>query len=744
MSDFHDKLKVFAVGTCLLLSSGAIAFMGIAPLTQSEKPTLVQAGPSYSLTMNDGVSVNGEHYGVVKSARGTDFGFDFVDYTPGSGTLGNLASGGHIRNWDPFKPIQSISFVLSSGSLDVYHGWKNTEIEYASSKMATVSSGETTVDLSARNALYFKVVATEETHIDSVVIHYLCNEVVNSVSSLRFRVARPNVGGGEDVYLPNYLWVNTNIENVGTWSNYCFTRDEDGSWYYDFHDIDVRDSGYTYTIVLSDSSSAIRWDYKSNYDGWGFAIANGQSELNVADVTFTAQPIPPTHYISFDSNGGSGSMGATSTSTGSYTLPDCTFTAPSGKAFLKWEVGGNKYNVGQTIPVNEDIVLTPIWKYADIVTSPVTGLRDDFIMGMDASSVPSLEASGVTYYNDDCDEDDVFHILSNHGVNYIRVRVWNDPYDGSGNGYGGGNCDLDNAVAIGKRATRYGMKLLVDFHYSDFWADPEKQKAPKAWSTYTLEEKKTAVYDFTKSSLNTLKAQDIDVGMVQVGNETNNFHMAGETTEANTIALMKEGSKAVREVYPSAYVAVHFTNPEKGRYPGVAKTLNDYGLDYDVFGTSFYPYWHGTLSNLQSTLSTVASTYSKQVMVMETSYAYTEDDLDGQGNTSPKSGDVLPHTISIQGQYDQVRDVISTMKNTTNGLGVCYWEGTWLSINKGTWYDNEPYWREFGSGWANMYAYEYDSGAPKDNAQGCVVENQAFFDASGKILPSIDVFACGA
>ena len=107
----------------------------------------------------------------------------------------------------------------------------------------------------------------------------------------------------------------------------------------------------------------------------------------------------------------------------------------------------------------------------------VENLPEDFILGMDASCVPALEAGGVRYYDHTGNPKNVYEILSDNGINYIRVRVWNDPYDAAGNGYGGGNCDIENAVIIGKSATEYGMKLLVNFHYSDFWADPGKQMA---------------------------------------------------------------------------------------------------------------------------------------------------------------------------------------------------------------------------------------------------------------------------
>ena len=155
---------------------------------------------------------------------------------------------------------------------------------------------------------------------------------------------------------------------------------------------------------------------------------------------------------------------------------------------------------------------------SDLFVEKVENLRDDFIMGMDASCVPALEASGVKYYNFEGREQDVFQTLAEAGVNYIRVRVWNHPFDANGNGYGGGNCDIQNALQIGKRATKYGMKLLVDFHYSDFWADPGKQMVPLSWKDLKIEEKTEALYQYTKESLQLLKDNGVDVGMVQVGN----------------------------------------------------------------------------------------------------------------------------------------------------------------------------------------------------------------------------------
>ena len=374
-----------------------------------------------------------------------------------------------------------------------------------------------------------------------------------------------------------------------------------------------------------------------------------------------------------------------------------------------------------------------------LYVAPVEGLPEDFIFGMDASQVPALEASGVRYYDAQGAEQDVFRILAAHGVNYVRVRVWNDPFDAEGHGYGGGNCTLETAREIGLRAPKYGMKLLVDFHYSDFWADPGKQQAPKAWKDMGLEEKAQALGDFTQTGLQTLKDAGVDVGMVQVGNETNGA-LCGEKDWPSIVKLMAAGARAVREVFPEALVAVHFANPENGAYPAYAKALADNGLDYDVFGSSYYPYWHGSLDNLTQVLKQVRETYGKEVMVMETSYAWTAEDSDFSGNTITADSNVdKPYPYSLQGQVTSLRNVTQAVADA-GGIGVCYWEGTWISVGGASRAENEALWERYGSGWASSYAAEYD---PEDAGKwygGCAVDNQAFFDAKGRVLESLMAF----
>ena len=330
---------------------------------------------------------------------------------------------------------------------------------------------------------------------------------------------------------------------------------------------------------------------------------------------------------------------------------------------------------------------------SSLYVKKVENLPEDFIFGMDASCVPALEKSGVKYYDFDGNEADVYKVLADNGVTHIRVRIWNDPFDAEGNGYGGGNCDIANAVEIGKRATQYGMKLLVNFHYSDFWADPGKQMVPKAWQGMEIEEKTEAVYQYTKDCLEQLKAAGVDVGMVQVGNETNQY-LCGEKIWFNIQYLMQAGAKATREVYPEALVALHFANPEKGAYATYAKKLDYYQVDYDVFASSYYPYWHGSLENLSNVLTEVADTYGKKVMVMETSYAYTGADTDFNGNTIGDGGAIVKdYPFTVQGQANNLRAITDTIVNgTPAGIGVVYWEGTWITVGTESWEQNHALW----------------------------------------------------
>ena len=378
-----------------------------------------------------------------------------------------------------------------------------------------------------------------------------------------------------------------------------------------------------------------------------------------------------------------------------------------------------------------------------VYVEPVDGISDDFYRGMDASAVLALENSGVKYYNFEGEEQDVFMTLAQAGVNYIRLRVWNDPYDENGNGYGGGNNDVATAIALGQRATEYGMKVCIDFHYSDFWADPKKQFAPKAWEGMDIEEKSDALYNFTLESLTQILDAGVDVGMVQIGNEINNG-MSGETDVANVRKLLTAGSKAVREVAANSgkeiLVAVHYTNIDDMKKLDTLLTgLQVKEIDYDIVGLSFYPYWHGTMEDLKNAIAHIRSTYNKKVYVAETAYCYTSEDSDGAANSIEGSDDLAEgYSASVQGQTNEVRDVFAAACEA-GAEGVFYWEGTWIPVGPAT-TDNSALWEKYGSGWASSYAGSYD---PKDAGQyygGSSWDNQAMFDFTGHPLASLNVF----
>lgn len=372
---------------------------------------------------------------------------------------------------------------------------------------------------------------------------------------------------------------------------------------------------------------------------------------------------------------------------------------------------------------------------ASVFVEAVEGISDDFYRGVDISTILVEEKYGAKYYTEDGKEEDVFKILADAGVNSVRVRVWNDPYDKDGNGYGGGNCDAENAAAIAKRAAQYGMSMLVDFHYSDFWADPKKQMVPKAWEGMSVAEKSDAAYSFTYETLEKIIKAGGVISGVQVGNETNNG-MSGETLWSSVTDIMKGGSRAVREISEKykqdIKVVVHFTNPESsGKIMDIARKLKNYELDYDVFGFSYYPYWHGTLENLKLVMEKIQNDYGKETMVVETAYMFTDGDGDGNANSVSTKDLCLDYAATPQSQANAIRDICAAV-NEVGGLGVYYWEPAWIPVDSSSW--------ELGTGWAASYATEYD---PKDAGVyygGCAWDNQAMFDFDGKALPSLNVW----
>ena len=373
-----------------------------------------------------------------------------------------------------------------------------------------------------------------------------------------------------------------------------------------------------------------------------------------------------------------------------------------------------------------------------VYVEPVDGISDDFYRGMDVSAVLALENSGVKYYNFDGEEQDVFMTLAQAGVNYIRLRVWNDPYDENGNGYGGGNNDVATAITLGQRATQYGMKVCIDFHYSDFWADPKRQHAPKAWEGMSADEKADALYDFTKESLTQILDAGVDVGMVQVGNEINNG-MSGETDVPAVMELLSAGSRAVREIADSygkdIRIVLHYTNIEDNEeVDTMAANLKEYGVDYDIFGLSYYPFWHGTLQMLEDNMNDIAVRYGKELIVAEVSMGHTMEDYKNYEKltdserkgyaTKPELAAKVEYPMTVQGQADFTKDFLKRVANVADnkGAGFFWWEPAWIPVP--------------GSGWATPASLKYmNDPGPCGNEWA----NQALFDYEGNALPALEV-----
>lgn len=431
----------------------------------------------------------------------------------------------------------------------------------------------------------------------------------------------------------------------------------------------------------------------------------------------------------------------------------------------------------------------------EIQIEKVNGLneRTDFIKGIDISTYLVETDSGVKYKDQSGQEvegKEFIRMFAQNGVNYIRLRVWNQPYDTDSSGnklyYGGGNNDIEMAVKICQLikeyntayANTYGeVKVLIDLHYSDFWADPDKQTAPKAWKNMTIEDKTKAVAEFTKDCLEKVEATGVTVGMLQIGNETNNG-ICGESYGTNNyLAIFKAGCDAVKEYNVSkGYTTengtwikrvVHFTDPHSvgtslalylktgDKDARDASNITENAVDYDVYATSYYPYWHGTTENLNEMLGNIASTCDCEVMVAETQYVYTNADYDGADNQAYEGKnniDLSQWPVSVQGQANEIRDVIDAVAQVDDnkGIGMFYWEPAWLgvgnaynedgTVNESVLNSNKTKWNQYGSGWASDYAGTYDAQAEKWGGGGTNNENASLFDFKGNPLASLNVF----
>lgn len=284
-----------------------------------------------------------------------------------------------------------------------------------------------------------------------------------------------------------------------------------------------------------------------------------------------------------------------------------------------------------------------------------------FVKGADISWLPQMEATGYKFYNDKGVEQDCFQILKDHGINTIRLRTWVNPSGDKASGH----CSKEETVAMAVRAKNWGMRVMIDFHYSDTWADPGKQVKPAAWVGHDFSQLLTDVYDYTADVMTALKTAGISPEWVQVGNEIPGGMIYPEGNSSNfsqLVQLINKGYDAIKAVSPQSKVILHVDQGNNnGRFRWWFDNAKANNAKYDVIGLSYYPYWlegkpDFTLSidDLGNNLIDMASRYGKEVMLVE---------VGGEDTKPQNTYDML---IAVQKKVKAVPD--------GKGLGVIYWE----------------------------------------------------------------------
>jgi len=332
------------------------------------------------------------------------------------------------------------------------------------------------------------------------------------------------------------------------------------------------------------------------------------------------------------------------------------------------------------------------------------------MLGADVSSVQRSLDLGQKYYNASGTQQDPLTILKGVGVNYVRLRIWNSPASGYNN--------KTKVLAYAKTVKAAGLKLMIDFHYSDTWADPGKQYKPAAWSSHTISQLQTDVYNYTYDICNSLKAQGTTPDSVQIGNEINvgmlwNDGKVVSNNFTNLGLLLKQGYNAIKACNSGTQVIIHVADADSDAnarwfFDGIKAQ----GVSWDITGLSYYCYWHGSMSNMTSVVSDMKSRYGKSVIIAETAYPFTASNADSEANSISSSTPCSGYPATWAGQASNFTAVQAAAR-AGGAIGVFYWEPTWVAIA--------------GNGWdpANM------------NGTGDQWDNQAIFNWTGNINPNI-------
>ncbi|WP_405617729.1 arabinogalactan endo-beta-1,4-galactanase [Streptomyces sp. NBC_00076] len=333
------------------------------------------------------------------------------------------------------------------------------------------------------------------------------------------------------------------------------------------------------------------------------------------------------------------------------------------------------------------------------------------IRGVDISSLPKNEDKGAVYRRADGRRQDPVRILAEAGVTHARLKVWVDPADGYNN--------KAHILPLARRLKRAGVGIWVDFHYSDTWADPAHQNKPAAWQDLDVPGLTRAVYDHTADVLGALRRQGTPADLVQIGNELNGGMLWPEGDWEhwdNLAAFLKAGLRAARDTTPRVRTILHLANGgDNGLYRWWFDNAVSYGVDFDIIGLSYYPFWHGPVEQAAANMADITARYGKPCVIAETAYPFTlksEDDVNDIMNDPSQLTEGFPATPEGQAAWLRAVADLAAAVPGGKGLGYCYWEGLWTY--------------RAGSGWD-----------PTDQASGNAWENLALFDFEDRALPGL-------
>lgn len=302
------------------------------------------------------------------------------------------------------------------------------------------------------------------------------------------------------------------------------------------------------------------------------------------------------------------------------------------------------------------------------------------LLGGDLSMLPTYEKSGVQYRDSAGDSIDVLPFLQEQGWNTVRVRLFVNPANASADHHSEGVCqNLKYIIPLCQRLQRSGFQLMLDFHYSDTWADPGQQTMPKAWAHLSAAQLPDTLYQYTRNALLTLREATVVPDYIQVGNEITNG-MCWPIAKVQPIEdknwdilsqLLRKGVQACREICPQAKVIIH--TEKTGNWDATKsyyQRLTKYGVDYDIIGLSYYPMWHGTIPHLGQVLDSLQSDFpSKPVMIVETAAYYSHEN---DKWTKPDTYSVF-YPISTEGQTRFTRELITEVNKHSNMTGLFWW-----------------------------------------------------------------------